>query len=64
MRNLFIFTFISFLFVSITTTAFEDDKKNNNINIISGNEAVLTAGIPFFFFLNLDILYVFIDVKR
>jgi len=34
MRNLFIFTFISFLFVSITTTAFEDDKKNNNINII------------------------------
>ena len=30
MRNLFIFTFLSFLFASITTTAFEDDKKNNN----------------------------------
>ena len=34
MRNLFIFTFLSFLFASITTTAFEDDKKNNNKNII------------------------------
>ncbi len=29
MRNLFIFTFISFLLASITTTAFEDDKENN-----------------------------------
>ncbi len=29
MRNLFIFTFLSFLFASITTTAFEDDPKNN-----------------------------------
>jgi len=34
MRNLFIFTFLSFLFASITTTAFEDDKKNNNKKII------------------------------
>ena len=34
MRNLFIFTFLSFLFASITTTAFEDEKKNNNKNII------------------------------
>ncbi len=34
MRNLFIFTFLSFLFVSITTTAFEDDQKNNNKKII------------------------------
>ena len=39
-------------------------KKNNNMNTISGNDAVFTAGIPFFFFLNLDILYVFNDVKR
>ena len=30
-------------------------KKNNNMNTISGNEAVFTAGIPFFFFLNFDI---------
>ena len=34
MRNLFIFTFLSFLFASITTTAFEDDQKNNNKKII------------------------------
>ena len=29
MRNLFLFTFLSFLFASITTTAFEDNQKNN-----------------------------------
>ena len=29
MRNLFLFTFLSFLFASITTTAFEDDQNNN-----------------------------------
>ena len=29
-------------------------KKNNNIKTISGKAAVFTAGIPFFFFLNLD----------
>ena len=34
MHNLFIFVFLSFLFTSITTTAFEDDRKNNHINII------------------------------
>ena len=34
MRNLFIFTFLSFLFASITTTAFEDDQKNYNKKII------------------------------
>jgi len=34
MRNLFIFTFLSFLFASITTTAFEDDIENNNVNVI------------------------------
>jgi uncharacterized FlgJ-related protein len=34
MRNLFVFTFLSFLFASITTTAFEDDPKNNNKKII------------------------------
>ena len=34
MRNLFIFTFLFFLLASITTTAFEDDLKNNNKNII------------------------------
>jgi uncharacterized FlgJ-related protein len=34
MRNLLIFIFLSFLFTSITTTAFEDDKKNNNKKII------------------------------
>ena len=34
MRKLFIFTFLSFLFASITTTAFEEDKKNNNKKII------------------------------
>ena len=34
MRNLFIFSFLSFLFASITTTAFEDDQKNNNKKII------------------------------
>ena len=27
MRNIFIFTFLSFLLASITTTAFEDDTK-------------------------------------
>mgnify|MGYP000359340002 CR=1 FL=1 len=39
-------------------------EKNNNIKTISGNDAVFTAGIPFFFFLNLDILYVLINFKR
>ena len=34
MRNLFLFTLLSFLFASITTTAFEDNKKNNNKKII------------------------------
>ena len=34
MRNLFFFTFLSFLLASITTTAFEDDKVNGNLNII------------------------------
>jgi uncharacterized FlgJ-related protein len=34
MLNLFIFTFLSFLFASITTTAFEDVQKNNNKKII------------------------------
>ncbi|MDC1059923.1 glucosaminidase domain-containing protein [Alphaproteobacteria bacterium] len=34
MRNLFIFTLLSFLFASITTTAFEDDQRNNNKKII------------------------------
>jgi len=33
MRNLFLFTFLSFLLASITTTAFEEVRKNNNINI-------------------------------
>ncbi|CAL2094782.1 protein of unknown function [Tenacibaculum sp. 190524A02b] len=32
-------------------------KKNNNIKTISGKDAVDTAGIPFFFFPNLDIIY-------
>ena len=34
MRNLFLFTLLSFLFASITTTAFEDSQKNNNKKII------------------------------
>tara|TARA_B100000579_G_scaffold197286_1_gene161233 strand:+ start:1615 stop:2616 length:1002 start_codon:yes stop_codon:yes gene_type:complete len=34
MRNLFIFTFLSFLFASITTTAFEDLKENKNTKFI------------------------------
>ena len=34
MRNLFILTFLSFLFVSIATTAFEDDEINNNLNLV------------------------------
>ena len=34
MRNLFLFTLLSFLFASITTTAFEDNKKNINKKII------------------------------
>ena len=34
MRNLFVFTFLSFLFASITTTAFEDDQKDTNKKII------------------------------
>ena len=34
MRNLFVFTFLSFLFASITTTAFEDNQNNNNKKII------------------------------
>lgn len=34
MRNLFIFTFLSFLLASITTIAFEDDKTDSKINFI------------------------------
>ncbi len=34
MRNVFIFTFLSFLLASITTIAFEDHKELNNINIV------------------------------
>ena len=34
MRNLFLFTLLSFLFASITTTAFEDNQKNNNKKIV------------------------------
>ena len=34
MRNIIIFTFLSFLFASITTTAFEDNKINNDVKII------------------------------
>ena len=34
MRNLFILTLLSFLFASITTTAFEDDKNNRDLNFI------------------------------
>lgn len=34
MRNLFILTFFSFFFASIATTAFEDNSKKNNLNII------------------------------
>jgi len=34
-------------------------KKNNSIKTISGSAAVLTAGIPFFLFLNLDIVVKF-----
>jgi len=34
MRNLFLFTFLSFLLSSITTTAFEEVLKNKNINIV------------------------------
>ena len=34
MRNLFLFTFLSFLLASITTTAFEEDRENKNINIV------------------------------
>jgi len=34
MRNLFLFTLLSFLFASITTTAFEDNQKNNNKKFI------------------------------
>jgi len=34
MRNLFLFTFLSFLLASITTTAFEEVRKNKNINIV------------------------------
>ena len=41
MRNLFVFTFLSFLFASITTTAFEDDQKNTNKKIIYKLNATL-----------------------
>ena len=34
MRNLFIFTFFTFLFGSITTIAFEDNKSNSHVNFI------------------------------
>jgi len=34
MRNIFIFTFLSFLFASITTTAFEDDTKVSSPKIV------------------------------
>ena len=34
MRNLFIFTFFSFLLASITTIAFEERKELNDINIL------------------------------
>lgn len=34
MHNFFIFTFLSFLFASIATIAFEDRIENNNLNII------------------------------
>lgn len=34
MRNLLILTFLSFLLASITTTAFEDDKKNSNLKFV------------------------------
>ena len=34
MRNLFLFTFLSFLLASITTTAFEEDRENKNINLV------------------------------
>ena len=41
MRNLFIFTFLSFLFASITTIAFEDDKTPRDLNIIYKLNAIL-----------------------
>ena len=34
MRNIFIFTFLSFLLASITTTAFEDDTKVSSPKIV------------------------------
>ncbi len=34
MRNLFLFTFLSFLLASITTIAFEDDEKLKDLNIV------------------------------
>ncbi|GAB4199547.1 MAG: hypothetical protein OHK0057_27810 [Thermoflexibacter sp.] len=34
-------------------------KKNNNINTISGSEAVEIAGVDFDFFANFDILLIF-----
>ena len=34
MRNIFVFTFLSFLFASITTTAFEDDTKVSSPKIV------------------------------
>ena len=39
-------------------------KKNNNMKTISGKDAVDTAGNPFFFFLNLDILYCFTIIEH
>ena len=34
MLNLFVLTFLSFLFASIATTAFEDNKANNNLDFV------------------------------
>ena len=34
MHNLFILTLLSFLFASITTTAFEDNKTNSDIKFV------------------------------
>ena len=34
MRNIFVFTFLSFLLASITTTAFEDDTKVSSPKIV------------------------------
>ena len=41
MRNIFIFTFLSFLLASITTTAFEDDTKVSSPKIVYKLNAAL-----------------------